>query len=454
MSQWKRIGNLRIVLVIFGVFLIGVLIGSGQYQKVSALSNTTFEDLKLFSDVIHIVQKDYVEETKSKDLIYGAIKGMLETLDPHSSFMPPSMFKEMQEETKGRFEGLGIEITIKEGVLAVVSPIEDTPAFKAGILAGDQILKIDGESTKNFTLMDSVKRLRGPKGTKVTITIMREGFTKPRDFTLVRDVIPIRSVRHELLDKHYGYIRISQFQDKTDSDFEKAMKALEEESKGTLRGLILDLRNNPGGLLDQAVKISDRFIESGIIVSIDGRREEVKQKWPAHPEGTITGYPLVVLVNGGSASGAEIVAGAIQDHGRGILVGTQTFGKGSVQTIIPLKDGSGLRLTTARYFTPNGRSIQAKGIVPDIIVKPLRPEEEKETVLPKLPSERDLERHLMDLEKGVPKEKEKPKKEETKKEEIKKEETKEKKPADNQLERALELLKSWEIFKNIAKGTK
>jgi carboxyl-terminal processing protease len=459
MSQWKRIGHLRIVLVIFGVFLVGVLIGSGQYQKVSALSNTTFEDLKLFSDVIHIIQKDYVEETKSKDLIYGAIKGMLETLDPHSAFMPPSVFKEMQEETKGRFEGLGIEITIKEGVLTVVSPIEDTPAFKAGILAGDQILKIDGESTKNFTLMDSVKRMRGQKGTKVTITILREGFTKPKDFTLVRDVIPIRSVRHELLEKHYGYIRISQFQDKTDSDFEKAMKALEEESKGTLKGLVLDLRNNPGGLLDQAVKISDRFIESGTIVSIDGRREDVKQKWPAHPEGTLPRYPLVVLINGGSASGSEIVAGAIQDHGRGLLVGTQTFGKASVQTIIPLKDGSGLRLTTARYYTPNGRSIQAKGIAPDIIVKPSRPEEEKETVLPKLPSEKDLERHLMDLEKGVPKEKEKPKKEETKKEEIKKEEikkeeTKDKKPVDNQLERALELLKSWEIFKNIAKGNK
>jgi carboxyl-terminal processing protease len=230
------------------------------------------------------------------------------------------------------------------------------------------------------------------------------------------------------------------------------MKALEEESKGTLKGLVLDLRNNPGGLLDQAVKISDRFIESGIIVSIDGRREDVKQKWPAHPEGTLTRYPLVVLINGGSASGSEIVAGAIQDHGRGILVGTQTFGKASVQTIIPLKDGSGLRLTTARYYTPNGRSIQAKGIMPDIIVKPSRPEEEKETVLPKLPSEKDLERHLMDLEKGVPKEKEKPKKEETKKEEIKKEEIKEKKPVDNQKERALELLKSWEIFKNIAKG--
>ena len=454
MSQWKRIGNFRIVLVIFGVFLVGVLIGSGQYQKVSALSNTTFEDLKLFSDVIHIIQKDYVEETKSKDLIYGAIKGMLETLDPHSAFMSPSMFKEMQEETKGRFEGLGIEITLKDGVLTVVSPIEDTPAFKAGIQAGDQILKIDGESTKNFTLMDSVKRLRGPKGSKVTITIIREGLTKPKDFTLVRDVIPIRSVRYELLDKNYGYIRISQFQDKTDSDFEKAMKALEEESKGKLYGLVLDLRNNPGGLLDQAVKISDRFIDSGTIVSIDGRREEVKQKWVAHPEGTMPRFPLVVLVNGGSASGAEIVAGAIQDHGRGILVGTQTFGKGSVQTIIPLKDGSGLRLTTARYYTPNGRSIQAKGIVPDIIVKPSRTEEEKESVLPKLPSERDLERHLIDVEKGVPKEKEKTKKEEIKKEEPKKEEAKKEKPADNQLERALELLKSWEIFKSVAKGNK
>jgi carboxyl-terminal processing protease len=359
------------------------------------------------------------------------------------------VFKEMQEETKGRFEGLGIEITIKDGILTVVSPIEDTPAYKAGILAGDQILKIDGESTKNFTLMESVKRMRGPRGSKITISIMREGFTKPRDFELVREVIPVRSIRHELLEKNYGYIRISQFQEKTESEFNKAMKALEEESKGNVRGLILDLRNNPGGLLDQAVKITDHFVGSGIIVSIDGRREEQKQKWVAHPEDGVTKYPLVVLVNGGSASGAEIVAGAIQDHGRGILVGTQTFGKASVQTIIPLKDGSGLRLTTARYYTPNGRSIQAKGIVPDIVVEPSRPEEEKEAVPPKLPSEKDLERHLMDVEKGVPKEKEKPKKEEAKKEEIK-----EKKPIDNQRERALELLKSWDIFKNISKENK
>jgi carboxyl-terminal processing protease len=442
MSQWKKIGNFKMVLVIAVAFLIGVLIGSGQFQKVSALSNSMYEDLKVFTDVLGLIQKDYVEETKSKDLVNGAIKGMLETLDPHSSFMPPNMFKEMQEETKGRFEGLGIEITIKEGILTVVSPIEDTPAFRAGILAGDQILKIDGESTKNFTLMDSVKRLRGPRGTKVTITIMREGFTKPKELTLVRDVIPVRSVRHELLEKNYGYIRLSQFQEKTDGEFEKAVKALEEESKGSLKGLVLDLRNNPGGLLDQAVKISDHFIDSGLIVSVEGRREDQKMKFYAHPDGNLTRYPLVVLVNGGSASGAEIVAGAIQDHGRGLIVGTQSFGKGSVQTIIPLKDGSGLRLTTARYYTPNGRSIQAKGIVPDIVVKPSKPEEEKEVVTPKLPAEKDLERHLMDVEKGAPKEKEKPKKEEVK----------EKKPVDNQLERALELLKSWDVFKNIAKG--
>lgn len=441
MFQNKRV---KLGIILFGVFLLGMAIGLNRSHRVSALSNSMYEDLKVFTDVLGLLQKEYVEETNSKDLIQGAIKGMLETLDPHSAFMPPNMYKEMQEETKGRFEGLGIEITIKEGILTVVSPIEDTPAYKAGIQAGDQIIRINGEPTKNLTLLESVKRLRGPKGTKVTITIMREGFTKPRDFTLVRDVIPIRSVRYELLDKYYGYIRISQFQEKTDGEFEKAIKTLEEQSKGTLKGLILDMRNNPGGLLDQAVKIADRFIDSGVIVSMQGRREDQKMKFHAHPNGTLSRYPLVVLVNSGSASGAEIVAGAIQDHGRGIILGTQTFGKGSVQTIFPLKDGSGLRLTTARYYTPNGRSIQAKGIVPDIIVKPSQAEEEK-AVVPKHPTEKDLERHLNDIEKGVPKEK-------PKKEEVKKEETKEKKPLDNQLERALELLKSWEIFKNIAKG--
>ncbi|MDI6763678.1 MAG: S41 family peptidase [Thermodesulfobacteriota bacterium] len=438
MSQGKGMRSLKIISLVFLVFILGVTVGLGRFHKVSALSNPIYEDLKVFTDVLGLLQKEYVEETKSKDLVYGAIKGMLETLDPHSAFLPPNMYKEMQEETKGRFEGLGIEITVKEGVLTVVSPIEDTPAFKAGIQAGDQILKIDGELTKTLTLMESVKRMRGPKGSKVTLTIMREGFPKPREFTLIRDVIPIRSVRYEVLEKQYGYVRLSQFQEKTDSEFQKAVKALEEETKGGLKGLILDLRNNPGGLLDQAVKVSDRFIESGVIVSIEGRREEHKMKFNAHPqEDNLKSYPLVVLVNGGSASGAEIVAGAIQDHGRGIILGTQTFGKGSVQTIFSLKDGSGLRLTTARYYTPGGRSIQAKGIVPDIIVKPLPLDEEK-AAPQKQPTEKDLERHLIDA-----KEKEKPKVEVKEKE-------KEKKPVDNQLERALELLKSWEIFKNIA----
>jgi len=441
MSQWKGMRNFKIVSVILLVFLLGITIGLSRSHKVSARSNNIYEELKVFTDVLGLLQKEYVEETNSNELMYGAIKGMLETLDPHSAFMPPNMYKEMQEETKGRFEGLGIEITIKEGILMVVSPIEDTPAFKAGILAGDQILKIDGDSTKNLTLMDSVKRLRGPNGTKVTITIMREGFTKPREFTLTRDVIPVRSVRHELLEKQYGYIRLSQFQEKTEGELDKALKALEEESKGSVKGLVLDLRNNPGGLLDQAVKVADRFIESGLIVSMEGRREDQKMKFFAHSQGTIARYPLIVLVNGGSASASEIVAGAIQDHGRGILVGTQTFGKGSVQTIFPLKDGSGLRLTTARYFTPNGRSIQAKGIIPDILVKPALSEEEKVTPLPKQPMEKDLERHLIETEKGPPTEKEKPMKEEAKA----------KKPSDPQLERALELLKSWEIFKNKAK---
>jgi carboxyl-terminal processing protease len=449
MLHQKRFGNFKIILLSVSIFLVGVTIGLSQSNKMPALSSSIYDELKLFTDILSHIQKDYVEETKSKDLIYGAIKGMLETLDPHSGFMPPETYKEMQAETRGRFEGLGLEITMKDGILTVVAPIEDTPAFKAGLLAGDQIVKIDGEWTKSLTLMDSVKKMRGPKGSQVTISIMREGLTKPRDFTLTRDVIPVRSVRHELLDKQYGYIRISQFQEKTDSEFDKAMKSLEEESKGSLKGLVLDLRNNPGGLLDQAVKISDRFIDSGIIVSIDGKKEDQKQKFPAHAQGTLPRYPLVVLVNGGSASGSEIVAGALQDHHRGIILGTQTFGKGSVQTIFSLKDGSGLRLTTARYFTPSGRSIQAKGIMPDVVVKLARPEEEKEKekekepAVFKMPSEKDLERHL-ETEKVAPKEKEKNKKEEGKDEK--------KKPADNQLDRALELLKSWDVFKSVAQG--
>jgi carboxyl-terminal processing protease len=427
--------NVKLALLVLLVFVLGITIGMGRSHKVSALSNTIYEDLKGFTDVLGIIQKEYVEETQPKELVYGAIKGMLETLDPHSAFMPPESFKEMQEETKGRFEGIGIEITVREGVLTVVSPIEGTPAFKAGLQAGDQIVRIEGEPTKNMTLMDAVKRLRGPKGSKVTISIMREGFAKPQDFALVRDVIPMRSVRSELKDKYYGYIRLSQFQEKTTGEFEKAMRALTEESKGTLKGLVLDLRNNPGGLLEQAVKISDEFIDSGLIVSVQGRKEDQKMRFNAHPEGTLPQYPLVVLVNEGSASASEIVAGAIQDHNRGVILGTQTFGKGSVQTIFPLRDGAGLRLTTARYYTPKGRSIQAKGIIPDVVVKFSQPEQEKEQPSLKMPTERDLERHLFDTRKTPDKEEAKPAK-----------------PTDNQLDMALDLLKSWSIFKNQVKG--
>jgi len=291
-------------------------------------------------------------------------------------------------------------------------------------------------------LMDAVKRLRGPKGSKVTVTIMREGFAKPEDFTLTRDVIPVRSVRYELLDKHYGYVRLSQFQEKTDSDFDKAIRSLEEESHKDLKGLILDLRNDPGGLLDQAVKIADRFLDSGVIVSVEGRKEDQKMKFSAQAQDTLPPYPLIVLVNEGSASASEIVAGAIQDHGRGVVLGTQTFGKASVQTIFPLRDGAGLRLTTARYYTPKGRSIQATGITPDIIVKPTRVEEEKEDTAPKPPTEKDLQRHLMDTGK-TPSKDDKENKEKTKKEEVK-----EKRPPDKQLDTALDLLKTWGIFKN------
>ena len=442
MSDWKKSKHLKVVLLVLLVFVLGVTIGIGRSHKVSALSNNVYEDLKGFTDVLGIIQREYVEETKSKSLLYGAIKGMLETLDPHSAFLPPESFKEMQEETRGRFEGIGIEITTKDNVLTVVSPIEGTPAFKAGLRAGDQIVRIDGESTKNMTLLDAVKRLRGPKGSKVTVTILREGFTKPEDFTLTRDVIPVRSVRYELLDKHYGYIRLSQFQEKTDSDFDKAIRTLEEESNKDLRGLILDLRNDPGGLLDQAVKIADRFLDSGVIVSVEGRKEDQKMKFSAQAQDTLPPYPLIVLVNEGSASASEIVAGAIQDQGRGVILGTQTFGKASVQTIFPLRDGAGLRLTTARYYTPKGRSIQATGITPDIVVKPTRPEEDKEGAVPKLPTEKDLQRHLMDTGKTPSKDSGE------NKEKTKKEEVKEKKLPDNQLDTALDLLKTWGIFKN------
>jgi len=437
--------SLTLIIALFTCLYTGLM--------ASAATREAYEKLKLFADVLDIVEKNYVEEVKTEDLIYGSIKGMLETLDPHSSFMTPDDFKELQVETKGVFSGIGIEITLKDGVLTVVSPIEGTPADKAGLKAGDRILKIDGKTTKNMSLTEAVKKLRGPRGTKVTISILREGWAEVKDFALVRDVIPIHSVKHKTMEEGYGYVRIINFQDKTSQDLKSALDDLEQQNK-PLKGLILDLRNNPGGLLDQAVRVADEFIEEGIVVYTDGRIKSQNVRFTAHGGEKPHPYPIIILVNEGSASASEIVAGALQDHKKAIILGAQTFGKGSVQTVIPLDDGSGLRLTTARYYTPGGRSIQAKGITPDIIVASqfnLHGEEMKKI---KILREKDLEHHIKnDREEAVPetqpdigKEVEKPDTDKDQKDEKAAGATLEE---DIQLNRALQILKSWEIFSKV-----
>ena len=433
------------------VAILVVFIGISSQRWCSAEGKgSDYESIELFTDVMAIVKKSYVEEVDTKKLIYGAINGMLASLDPHSSFMPPESYKEMKIDTKGSFGGLGIEITIKDGILTVISPIEDTPAFKAGIKSGDQIFKIDDKFTKDLNINEAVKRMRGQKGTSVTLTIMRDGFDKPKEFTLTRDIIQVKSVRSRLMGDGYGYIRIAQFQERTDEDFAKNLKALKEENKGELKGLILDMRNDPGGLLDQAVKIAEHFVEGGqMIVYTEGREKDSKMQFTSRKGVKEPKFPMVVLINGGSASASEIVAGALQDHKRAIVMGTQSFGKGSVQTIIPLSDESGLRLTTARYFTPKGRSIQAKGITPDIVVERLElPREQPEKKDSLHIREKDLENHFEGVDKGTGKD--------TKKEEKKDEKDKSAagKPEDTlksdyQVMRALDLLKGWEILKTI-----
>lgn len=436
----KNIFKKKLLFFLIITFALGLMVGGGRLHRVRADIDSPYEKLKILADVLAIIERNYVEPVKINNLIHGAINGMLETLDPHSSFMTPEVYKEMQTETRGSFGGVGFEITIRDKVLTVVAPIEDTPAHRAGIQSGDQILRIDGKSTKGMSLMDAVKLMRGPEGTKVTITIMRQGFTEPKDITLTRAIIPIRSVRYKMLEEGFGYIKINQFIEKTHGDLVKALEKLEGK-EGTLKGLILDLRNDPGGLLEQAVKVADEFLESGLIVYTEGRVEGQKMKFYAQKKEKVRDYPLIVLVNGGSASASEIVAGALQDHGRAVILGTPTFGKGSVQTIIPLEDGSAVRLTTARYFTPNGRSIQAQGITPDIIV-PDAPPESKRQVAPRFIREKDLEHHLKGEE---VKEKTQDKAKEKEGEALKS-------PEDPPLERALELLKTWKILHKISKS--
>jgi carboxyl-terminal processing protease len=361
--------------ITFAAFLIVcfVILEARAVERAQALAPETYQELETFANVLAIVQKNYVEPVTTKRLIDGAITGMLASLDPHSAYLTPELYRDLQVETRGSFGGLGIEITIRNGILTVVSPIEDTPAYKAGIKAGDQIVKINDDFTKDMTLTDAVKRMRGPKGSKITLTIHREGLPELFTVPIVRDVIKIKSVKYKELPGGYGYIRVTTFQENTEDDVEHALNVIAKKDGGRIKGLVLDLRDDPGGLLNQAVKVAGDFLDGGLIVYTEGRLANQRQKYFAQRKSSFADFPMVVLVNGGSASASEIVAGALQDHRRGVIVGTQTFGKGSVQTILPLDDHSALRLTTARYFTPNGRSIQAVGITPDVEVEEPKP---------------------------------------------------------------------------------
>lgn len=350
------------------ILLMTLLVPTTVMSTMAPAGEKDYKNLEIFTDVLALIQSSYVEEADSQDLLYGAIRGMLETLDPHSSFLTPDMYEDMKADTHGEFGGLGIEIAIKDRALIVVAPIEDTPADRAGIKSGDRIIRINDLPTDTLEVMNAVRLMRGPKGETVTLQIERQGEKKPLTFAIVRDLIQLESVKSRLIDDRYAYVRVSQFQDRTASDFSDHLQQLRESIEQPLAGLVLDLRNNPGGLLDQAVAVSDLFLKEGLIVYTEGRDPDAQLKFSASAAETESDYPLVVLINGGSASASEIVAGALQDHKRAIILGEQSFGKGSVQTIVPLGDDSGLRLTTARYFTPSGRSIQARGITPDVVV--------------------------------------------------------------------------------------
>lgn len=415
-------------------FLTGlILLGPYGDSRVSAIDRKTYQNLKTFTEILDRVEKEYVEPVDSDKLMQGAINGLMKSLDPHSSFMTAEMYKELEVETRGSFGGIGIEITILKDVLTVVSPIEDTPAYNAGVKAGDQIIRIDGKSTKDITIMEAVSKLRGPKDTTVTITIMREGMAKPKDISITRSIIKIRSIKSKIFDDHVGYIRISSFQERTGDDLKKALREIEAKGR-PLKGIVVDMRNNPGGLLNQAVEVSDAFLKRGVIVSTRGRSKSMESKSTAKDDGDEPTCPLVVLVNEGTASAAEIVSGALQDNGRALVLGTQTFGKGSVQTVIPLEDGAAMKLTTAKYYTPKGRSIQAEGITPDIIVRLVKPPEEKESAENHLLRERDLQGHIKS-----------PNENGAKPEEAKKEPDDLAK--DNQLKNAIDIIRSWDILK-------
>ncbi|MFB9355460.1 S41 family peptidase [Sneathiella chinensis] len=354
-------------------------------------SSETYRQLNLFGDVFAKIREDYVEEVDDAALIEAAINGMLASLDPHSSYLNPKNYQGMKVQTRGKFGGLGIEVTMENGLVKVVTPIDDTPAAKAGVQAGDYITHLDGEPVLGLSLSEAVERMRGEVDTDIAITIRRENVKEPIEITVTRAVITVQSVRGRLLDDDIAYVRISSFTEQTDNGLRKSVGELKEQAGDDFKGLVLDLRNNPGGLLDQAIAVSDAFLQKGEIVSTRGRDPNDAQRYNATSDDIVDGKPIVVLINGGSASASEIVAGALQDHGRAVILGTKSFGKGSVQTIVPLQGDGAMRMTTARYFTPSGISIQAKGITPDIEVRQsrleiLEPEGRR--------SEADLRNHL------------------------------------------------------------
>ncbi len=368
--------------ILVGSLLIAIALGISTITIPAMEKGKTdlFKQVELFSDSLAIVQTEYVDEVKPKDLIYGALKGMLSALDPHSQFMDPDTYNELKVDTEGKFGGLGIEITIKDGLLTVVTPIQDTPAWKAGLKAKDRIVKINGELTRDITLTDAVKKLRGKPGEPVTVTILRESEHKLLDIKIVRDVIKIQDIKNpRILSDGIGYVRLVEFRENTVADLTTTLQKLKKEG---MVALIIDLRNNPGGLLDSAIGVAEKFVERGkLIVSTKGRKSQQNMEFTCREASPLLDLPMVVLINEGSASGSEIVAGALQDYKRAIIVGTKSFGKGSVQTVIPLSDGSALRLTTSKYFTPSGKVIHGNGVIPDIVVEEQRPateDDEKE----------------------------------------------------------------------------
>jgi carboxyl-terminal processing protease len=446
-TQKKR--HIKLWLTVF-ISICFWTLGTGFNQQLSADSEETYEGLKLFSDVIELIQKNYVEEADSKELIEKAIQGMVRSLDPHSSLLPPEAFEDLSIDTKGEFTGIGIHITMRDGFVTVISPIEGTPAYNAGIQAMDRIVKVDDKPISE--LREAVNMMRGPKGTPVKVTILREGEPDPLEFDLIRDVIPIESVRALTVKPGYGYIRITNFNSSTTDDLQKALAELESDNS-PLKGLIMDFRDNGGGLLDQAIKVADLFLEEGLILSIKGRLKRNTKEFTAQANEIPRNYPIVALINGGSASASEIVVGALQDHKRALVLGSTSFGKGSVQTVETLRDGYGLKLTIALYYTPSGRSIQAKGIEPDIVVKKQFVDEidmngEDESRL----KESDLKNHLEPEAIGDDETMERKKKKSIQQRTLELRHgplTAEKLRADYQVKRALEILISYDIFKNL-----